>query len=148
MSSQIYNKISYKVKDFVGFNQDLNVYHNIIKGLTPNAKSILLYLIAEATARRTTPIRVNDLYKQTIYTIDWEGIGIPSSNASRGRLTKELKDNNIALLISKDTYVVSIDIISAFTLSQRKKYKDILDNKPKFIVPKHKGLTGDANPSA
>lgn len=147
MSSQIYNKIYYKVKDFVGFNQDLNVYHNIIKGLSPNAMKILLYFIAQATVKRTTPIRVNDLYKQTVYTIDWEGIGIPSSNASRGRLTKELRDNNIALLISKDTYVVSIDIISAFTLSQRKKYKDILNDKPKFMVPTADGLTGDANPS-
>jgi len=127
MSSQIYNKISYNVTNFVGYNQDFTVYFNVIRHLSGNGIKLLMYLIAMSSTRMTSPIKKNDLCKQTIYKIDWNTVGPSFSDRTKQYVIKEYADFNILRKLSKDTYVISIDFISAFTIPQRRKYRKILE---------------------
>jgi FMN-dependent NADH-azoreductase len=142
MSSQIYNKIGFS-PNFVGFNHKSMYLRSILPNLSSPTMAVLLSFAGHYNFKQR--ISDVDLHKQTIFTIDWTYFKTVYSMATKKRITAELKRHNLALRLSRDTYVVSLDLISAFTLPQRKRYIDIITSANRTQLPKHDSLSGSPN---
>ena len=114
MSSQIYNKCGY-YPHYVGHNRKSIYIRDILSYISSSScQAILQWTYQYDLQARITK---QDLCLQTLFTIQSNHLA---------RVTKELKHHNIALRLSGNTFVVSLDYISAFSLPQRQRYVDII----------------------
>lgn len=142
MSAQMYGK-SGIINHSIGLTKRSLYVRNTILGLSNPSLRALTTFAMQCNPKKS--LKLKDLYRQTVFNLNWEmtnlisndpiiskittelkikniALKLPTSRTGLDRVTKELKDKNIALRCGKNTYVVNIDFVCQLTLTQRERY--------------------------